>query len=199
MAAHLIPGFCREGYFVLAEELSVLDADAPLWQPVRPLLDAALRLDQNDDTCAWHGWNRQQIAVFLKRLPDPCTLLVGVWEASAGEQSSTTPEQEALVTGFICEVSGGEVHTLRTFEALDDVGSIQELEPGFEDAQKLLRAVKNQLAPVAWALFTDTATWNEWVFAEGKNGEVIDKGELLASFARQGRCVVMGTQTAHRL
>jgi hypothetical protein len=84
-----------------------------------------------------------------------------------------------------------EVCSLRTFEALDDVGSMQELEPGFEDAQRLMRAVKNQLAPVAYALFTDTFTWNEWLFAEGKNGEIIDKGELLASFARLGRCVLM--------
>jgi hypothetical protein len=191
--AHLIPGFCREGFFVLAEELSVLDADAPLWQSVRPLLDAALRLDQNDDTYSWHGWNRQQIAAFLKRLPDHCTLLVGVWEAPANEQPGAVLEHESLVTGFICEVSGAEVHTLRTFEALDDADlpSIQELEPGFEDAQRLMRAVKNQLAPVAWALFTDTSTWNEWLFAEGQNGEVIDKGELLASFARLGRCVLM--------
>jgi len=188
-------------YFVLAEEVLVLNADAPLWQAVRPLLDAALRLDQRDDTCSWHGWNKQQIAAFLQCLPEHCTLLVGVWEAAADEEQGNGAEHESLVTGFVCEVIDAEVHSLHTFEALDDADlpPIQELEPGFEHAQKLMRVVKKQLAPVAWALFTDKATWDEWLFAEGKDGEVIDKGELLASFARRGRCVLMGTQTAHHL
>jgi hypothetical protein len=81
----------------------------------------------------------------------------------------------------------------------------KELEPGFEDALEIMRAARAQVAPVAWALFTDKMTWNEWVFAiaendrkdNGVSDNVMDKGELLATFARQGRCVLMGSQTAH--
>ena len=64
---------------VLAEELCVLDGDSALWRPARPLLDAALRLEQNDDTYSWHGWNKQQIIAFLDQLPQKCSLVVGVW------------------------------------------------------------------------------------------------------------------------
>ncbi len=188
---------------MLAEELLVLDAGALLWQTVRPLLDAALRLEQKDNTYSWHGWNKQQINAFLQGLPQHCTLLVGVWETlvDEDEKPGTALEHESLVVGFVCEVVDGEVHSLRTFEALNDVSlpSVQELEPGFEHAQKLMRVVKNQVAPVAWALFTDKTTWDEWLFAEGEDGDVIDKGELLASLARRGRCVLMGTQTAHQI
>src|SRR5215469_5985816 len=70
---------------VLAEELRVLDGDSPLWLPARPLLDAALRLEQNTGTYSWHGWNKQQITTFLDRLPPRCSLVVGVWETSPGE------------------------------------------------------------------------------------------------------------------
>jgi hypothetical protein len=89
---------------VLAEELSVLNADAPLWQTVRPLLDAAIRLDRHDDTYTWHGWNRQGIAAFLKGLPDHCTLLVGVWDVPTDEPPGGSSGRETLATGFVCEV-----------------------------------------------------------------------------------------------
>ncbi len=180
---------------MLAEELSVRDADTPLWRTARPLLDAALRLEQNDETYSWYGWNKQQINAFLQRLPEHCTLLVGVWEmvADEDEKPGATLERESLGIGFVCEVVEGEVRSIRTFEALNDMNlpSIQELEPGFEHVQELMRVVKNEIAPVAWALFTDKATWDEWLFAESGDGGVIDKGELLASFARQGRYVLM--------
>jgi hypothetical protein len=182
-----------ESFFVLAEELSVLDADAPLWKAARSLLDIAFRLEQSDETYSWHGWNKQQIDLFLQHLPAHCTLLVGVWETLPdGEQDS-----EVLVLGFVCEVVGGEVCSLRTFEALNDASlpSVQELEPGFDHARELMRSVKTQIASVAWALFTDKATWDEWLFAAGNDGDFIDKGELLAELTRQGRCVLMGTQT----
>ena len=74
--------------FALAEELSVLDADAPLWNAARSLLDIAFRLEQNAETYLWHGWNKQQIDHFLRSLPTHCTLLVGVWEPIVdGERS----------------------------------------------------------------------------------------------------------------
>ena len=175
---------------MLAEELSVIDADSSLWSAVRPLLDNALRLEQQDDTYIWHGWRKSQMNAFLQRLPVHCTLLVGVW-------GMDEDERERLILGYVCEVIAGEVHTIRTFEALadPDLPSVQELEPGFEHALSLMRVARNQIAPVAWALFTDKTTWDEWLFAAGE-GE-IDKGTVLASFAQQGRCVLLGSQASH--
>lgn len=175
----------------------MLDADSNLWRSLSPLLDAALRLEQHDDMYSWHGWDKKQIDVFLRSLPDHCTLLLGVWDTSIEETNQL--EHEVLVLGCVCEIVHKEVCTLRTFEALTDIPPIKELEPGFEHARALMNAVQRQVAPVAWALFTDTTTWNEWLQAEGPDNTVIDKGELLAEFARQGRCVLMGSQTRHHL
>ncbi|TMC19879.1 MAG: hypothetical protein E6J34_14355 [Chloroflexi bacterium] len=185
------------GSSLLAEELSVIDADAPLWDAVRPLLAAALQLEQNGDAYSWHGWHKQQVCTFLESLPLHCTLVVGVWDTILHEDDSR--ERELLVLGCVCEVMGGELHSLRTFEVLTDAAlpAIEELEAGFEHAREIMRAVKHAVAPVAWALFTDKATWDTWLLATADDGGVIDKGALLAQFARQGRCVLMGSQTMH--
>ncbi len=182
---------------MLAGELLALDTDSPLWDATRPLLDAALRLDQQDDTYIWHGWDKKQVEAFLKRLPQHCTLLAGVWQTTPGERGGE--EQEKLVLGVVCEVLAAEVRSVRTFAAFvaDGLPSIEQLEPGYEHARVLMQAVGKQVAPVAWALFTDKPTWDEWLLTAGDDGAVIDKGELLASFARAGRCVLMGTQTLH--
>jgi hypothetical protein len=170
---------------VLSEELLIFDADSSLWHRIGPLLDAALRLAQMDESYAWHGWHKQQINAFLQRLPAHCTLLLGVWETA-------TEQKETLAIGCVCEVSEGEVCSIRTFEALADVPHVQELEPGFEHALALMQATRTQVATVAWALFTDKATWDEWLLTED-----VDKGELLATLATQGRCVLLGNQTKH--
>ncbi|MEO8971498.1 MAG: hypothetical protein ABI406_07865 [Ktedonobacteraceae bacterium] len=189
---------------MLAEELTVLDVDSPLWSTARPLLDAVLQLEQNDEAFSWHGWDKRQINRFLASLPQLCTLVVGVWdifqeeEDSAGERVEQV-EHELLTTGFVCEVLDGVVHSIRTFNALLNAGlkPIEQLEPGIEDATEILRMVRTAIAPVAWALFTDRATWNEWVYAGNDEAHGMNKGELLATFARQGRCVLLGGQTAH--
>jgi hypothetical protein len=187
---------------VLAEELVVIDGDAPLWAAARPYLDAALRLEQNGDAYAWYGWNKQQIDIFLLTLPSHCSLVIGVWEILVNVD--TTAEEELLTMGVVGEIVDGEVCSIRTFDALTASGlrPTNELEPGFEDALEIMRAARTQVAPVAWALFTDKMTWNEWIFAVAKDdsvvNSVIDKGEMLATFARQGRCVLMGSQTAHQ-
>ncbi|HLX40758.1 MAG TPA: hypothetical protein VKR42_09500 [Ktedonobacteraceae bacterium] len=186
---------------MLAEELTVLDVDSPLWSTARPLLEAALLLEQSDETFSWHGWDIRQIDQFLASLPPRSTLVVGVWdifqeeEAAAGEPT----ERELLTTGIVCEVLQGVVQSIRTFNALLNAGlkPVAELEPGIEDAMEILRVVKTAIAPVAWSLFTDRATWNEWIFASGNENHAINKGELLASFARQGRCVLLGGQADH--
>ncbi len=182
---------------MLAEELTVLDADSPLWNTARPLLDATLRLERNDENFSWHGWDKRQIRQFLASLPPECTLVVGVWDILQEEEDGA--ERELLTIGVVCEVLDGIVHSIRTFNALLNAGlkPVEQLEPGIEDATEILRVVRAAIAPVAWALFTDRATWNEWLFADNVEGQVIDKGELLATFARQGRCVLLGQQAAH--
>ena len=182
---------------MLVGELSVPDAESPLWSAAQPLLDAALRLEQSDDTYSWHGWHKKQINTFLKHLPAHCALLMGVWEIAPHEHNAQ--EHESLIIGCVCEVIEGAICSIRTFESLLDSSllDVKLLEPGFEHALEIMRATKKQVAPVAWALFTDKTTWDEWIFADSDHGEAIDKGELLSSFARQGRCVLMGNQTAH--
>ena len=169
---------------VLAEELTVLDADSPLWNAVHPLLHTALRLEHNDESYIWHGWQKQYIDTFLKSLPAKCSLLVGVWETIPATEDEA--EYEQLVLGAVCEVIEGEVCAIRTFEDLERLGlkPVAQLEPGIEDALELMRVVKLHIAPVAWALFTDKVTWDEWVFAMGEDGGAQDKGELLAVLAR---------------
>ena len=189
---------------MLAEELLVFDGDSPLWQAARPLLDVALRLEQNDDTCSWHGWSKQQINDFLQKLPPRCSLIVGVWEAENEVGGGAAFEHEPLVLGVVCEVVEGKICSIRTFEALaaDGLRPVDQLEPGIDDALEIMRQAKMQVAPVAWALFTDRTTWNEWLLADGngndgENGGVIDKGTLLLSFTAKGRAVLMGSQAAH--
>jgi hypothetical protein len=182
---------------VLAENLVIIDPEASLWNTMRPLLDSALRLEREENTYIWHGWRKESIEAFLKRLPLHCALLVGVWGAEGmTEDISDGQEHEVLALGCICEVRDGEICSLRTFEALaktdPSLPLVTELEPGYQHAVELMHATRSQVAPVAWALFTDRATWNEWLFTED------DKNELIASLARQGRCVLMGSQTAHR-
>jgi hypothetical protein len=182
---------------LLAEELSIIDVDSPLWSTARPLLAVALQLEQNEDTYVWHGWNKMQIEAFLRGLPLHCTLVVGVWETTEGENGSE--DYEKLVMGIVCEVLDGQIQSLRTFAALSaaSLPLLEELEPGFEHAREIIRAAKVEIAPVAWAMFTDKTTWDEWLLVTADDGGVVDKGQLLAAFGRQGRCVFMGSETTH--
>ncbi len=191
---------------MLAEELHIYDGDAPSFRPLRPLLDIALRLAQNDAAYAWHGWDARQIDVFLASLPSPCSVLVGVWQESDESDESDEDEvetaHELLALGCVCEVRDGQVQSIRTFESLAVAGlkPVAQLEPGIDDALEILRAARSVVAPVAYALFIEKAAWDEWLFAsgdDGGNGAAIDKGEALASLGRQGRCVLMGNQTQH--
>ena len=150
-----------------------------------------MRLEQ-DDSYTWHGWSKTQITAFLKQLPVHCTVLGGVWSVATNEQ-----QQEKLVFSCVCEVVHGEVQTVRTFEALTDADlpHFEDLEPGFEHALEIIRVVRQTIAPVAWALFTDKSTWDEWLYTGDE--QIVDKGSLLASLSQQGRCVLMGSQAQH--
>jgi hypothetical protein len=184
---------------LLAEEFIVFDSNSPLWLSTRPLLDIALRFDQNDETYSWNGWNKQQIRDFLNSLPSRSSLVVGVWETIPEKDGS--PEYENLVLGLICEIIDGEVCSIRTFDALT-IGGLKpsnQLEPGIDDAREIIRLTEQLVAPVAWTLFMEKSTWDEWLFTAGDHGNVIHKGELLATLARQGRCVLMGRQTVHNV
>ena len=183
---------------MLAEELVVLDAASPLWRTARPLLDIVLKLEQSVDNYSWYGWNKRQLSTFLERLPQQCSLVVGVWDTTLAHKDAI--EHEELVVGVVCEVVAGKVQSIRTFDALN-AGGLKpsvSLEPGIDDALEIMRAARTQVAPVAWALYTDKATWDEWLFASVGEGGTNTKGEALAEYARQGRCVIMGSQTAHK-
>lgn len=187
---------------MLTEELVVLDGESALWETARPLLEAALRLEHSDETCSWHGWRKAAIEAFLKSLPAHCTLLAGVWDVEQVEEEAAIggkqiQERETLVLGIVCEVLDGTVCSIRTFDQLVDASlpPIDQLEPGYEHALALMRAAKIHIAPVALAIFTDKATWDEWILTGDEYG--VDKAELFALLAHQGRCVVMGSQTAH--
>jgi hypothetical protein len=185
---------------MLAQELVVLDGDSPLWERGRALLNAALLLEQQDEHYVWHGWTKRQVEGFLEQLPSPCSLVLGVWQTAAHPAGNR--DDERLVLGLVCEVVEGEMRSIRTFEALRATGlkDVALLEPGYDDALAILRTAQAQVAPVAWALFTDLQTWNEWVLGDSAQPEqeAVDKGEMLAAFARQGRCVLLGQQTAGR-
>lgn len=180
---------------MLAEELLIIDGDAALFRPLRPLIDSLLRLEHGADAYSWHGWNKAQIERFLESLPTVCSLVVGVWETVPGD--GELAEHEKLALGCVCEVRGGEVRTIRTFEALAEAGvkAVDQLEPGIEDALKIMQAARS-IAPVAYALFIEKTAWDEWLFASADDGGVVDKGEALAAMARAGRCVLMGSQLA---
>jgi hypothetical protein len=190
-----------EEQVVLTEDFVIVDVNSPSWSAVRPYVDAALRLEQHEGPPVWHGWDKQQIDAFLQRLPSPCSLLIAVWEAEDVVESDGKGQgvREVLALGCVCEVVAGEVRSIRTFESLqdDDLPPLEELEPGYEHALELMRVVRRLVAPVAWGLFTDRQTWNEWIFQEGDKTLPYDKGKLLAELAQQGRCVLMGSQTAH--
>jgi hypothetical protein len=182
---------------VLSEELIVIDPNSPLWSAARPYLDLALRLERSDDNYSWHGWQKHQVEQFLNTLPARCSLVIGVWETLPTQVASS--EHEPLILGVACEVVEGQVCSIRTFEALTAAGlkPTTQLEPGIDDALEIMRLVRAQVAPVAWALFTDKATWDEWLFTGATNDRILDKGEMLATLARQGRCVLLGSQNSH--
>ncbi len=181
---------------MLAEELLILTTDDALWQTARPLLDAALRLEQNDDVYTWHGWRKSQVQAFLGTLPSLCSLVVGVWDTLCA--TGAQPAQDKLVLGIVCEVARGVVRSVCTFEKLVAAGlkPVDELEIGMEDALEIMHYARRQIAPVAWALFIEKAAWDEWLFAAGDDETAPDKGELLGRLARAGRCVLMGSQSA---
>jgi len=186
---------------LLAEDFVIVDPNTPSWSAIRPYVEAVLRLEQNEGPSIWHGWDKQQVETFLQGLPSPCALLVAVWETEddAGRDSHDQSVREMLVLGCACEVVAGEVHSVRTFESLqnDDLPPLEELEPGYEHAFELMRVVRRLIAPVAWGLFTNKQTWNEWIFTESNDGIPFDKGKLLTELAQQGKCVLMGSQTTH--
>ena len=182
---------------MIAEEFIVSDSNSPLWLSTIPMFEDVLRFAQNNEVYSWNGWNKQLIQSFLDSLPSRSSLVVGVWETKAEKEGS--PEYEKLVIGLVCEVNDGEVMSMRTFDALT-VGGLKpsnQLEPGIEDAREIIRYTEKLVAPVAWALFTEKSTWDEWLFANGDESTLVDKGQQLSTFAQQGRCVLMGSQTKY--
>jgi hypothetical protein len=180
---------------VLADELVILDSDSALWLTARPLLDAALRLEQGDEDLTWHGWSKSQVQAFLSALPSPCSLVVGAWDTLAATRRE--PARDVLVLGLVCKVEQGELRTLGTFASLVAAGlkSVEKLGIGIEDALDVLHYARKAFAPVAWALFLEKSAWDEWLLtATDEDGQEIDKGVLLTRLMDAGRGVLMGSQ-----
>ena len=182
---------------MIAEELIVIDSDSPLWLSTLPIFGSVLRFVQNKEVYLWNGWNKQQIQSFLNSLPSRSSLVAGVWETKAEIEGSH--EYEKLIIGLVCEVIDGEISSIRTFDALTVVGlkPSNELEPGIDDAREIIRYSEMLVAPVAWALFLEKTTWDEWLFANVDESTAVDKEQQLATFAQQGRCVLIGSQTKY--
>lgn len=180
---------------MLAEELLILNGTDTLWQTARPLLEAALCLEQQDDRYCWHGWQKAPMQTFLATLPASCSLVVGVWE------TSLQTAQDTLVLGVVCDVAQGIIRALWTFEALVAAGlkPVEELEISLEDALEIMHYARRQVAPVAWALFIEKTAWDEWLFATTEDGGALDKGALLATLVSKGRCVLMGSQAREQV
>lgn len=177
---------------MLAEELLILNGEGALWQAARPLLEAALRLDHNNNTYIWHGWQKSRVDAFLAELPSPCSLVAGVWDTLPA--AGARPAQDKLVLGVVCSVEQGEIRSICTFEHLVAAGlkPVDELEIGMEDALEIMHYARRRAAPVAWAFFSEKAAWDEWLFTP------TDKGKLLDELVSRGRCVLMGSQaTSH--
>lgn len=182
---------------MLAEEFKVIDSDSTLWLSSNSLLDIVRRFEEQNEAYSWNGWNNQQIRNFLQSLPARSSIVVGVWETIAEKDGSA--ESEKLVIGLICEVIHGEVYSIRTFDALssDGLKPSNQLEPGIDDARKIILYTEKLVAPVAWALFTEKTTWDELLFSSVDNGTVVDKAQQLAALIHQGRCVIMGNKTKY--
>jgi hypothetical protein len=182
---------------LLAEEFMVIDRASPLWLSCSPLIDIVLRLDRSDETYTWNGWNKKQISDFLHSLPSRSSIVVGVWETVSEKEAYA--ERDELFVGLVCELIDGEVYSIRTFDALTVNGlkPSNELEPGIDDAWEIIRHTEKFVAPVAWALFTEKSTWDEWLFARVDDGTVLEKGQQLMDLAHQGRCVLLGSKAKY--
>jgi hypothetical protein len=123
--------------------------------------------------------------------------VVGVWETIS--ENAGIAESERMVIGLICEVIHGEVHSIRTFDALSANGlkPSNQLEPGVDDAREIILYTEKLVAPVSWAFFTEKTTWDALLFSSVDNGTMVDKAQQLAALIHQGRCVIMGNKTKY--
>ncbi len=79
----------------------------------------------------------------------------------------------------------------------DGLKPSDQLEPGIDDAREIILHAERVVAPVAWALFLEKTTWEEWLFTQSDEGIVLEKGQQLMDLAHQGRCVLLGRQTTY--
>lgn len=108
----------------------------------------------------WHGWRYGEIGDFVRALPTPATLALGVW---AGEQ---------LTIGLIGQVEGGEFVRVTTFEALPPDG--RPTAPTAAEAARLWETLGACLAPPAALLLCTDAAFQGWLHAEDKAAALAD-------------------------
>lgn len=102
----------------------------------------------------WNGWTYADAQAFVRGLPDPASVALGVLE------------NDSIYIGLILEIRGGLIRTVTTFEAitLPKPLPLAEASLGF-----LTQTINARFAPLAAALLCDRATFEGWVRADDKN------------------------------
>jgi hypothetical protein len=140
-----------DAYYQLVFTRLWREPDGYVCQPPRP--------------ATWNGWTYADAQVFIRRLPDPATVALGIWE------------NNAVYIGLILETRGGLIRTVTTFEALDLPAPLPLADAALDT---LAQAVNARFAPLAATLLCDRAAFEGWLAAA-------DKGAFLRSAAEQRR------------
>jgi hypothetical protein len=111
----------------------------------------------------WNGWTYANVQAFVRRLPDPASVALGVWE------------NDSIYIGLILETRGGLIRTVTTFEALD---LPQPLPLADASLDTVTQAVNARFAPLAAALLCDRSAFEGWLTA-------VDKSVFLRTAAKQ--------------
>jgi hypothetical protein len=102
----------------------------------------------------WNGWTYADALAFVRCLPDPATVALGVLE------------NDSIYIGLILEIRGGLIRTVTTFEALI---LPQPLPLAKASLDVLARAVSAKFAPLAAVLVCDRDTFEGWLNAGDKS------------------------------
>jgi hypothetical protein len=117
----------------------------------------------------WNGWTYADAQVFIRRLPDPATAALGVFE------------NDAIYIGLILETRGGLIRTVTTFEALDLPRSLPLTDASLDT---LTQAINARFAPLAAALLCDRPAFEGWLAAADKSAFLRTAAEQRRAFWR---------------
>ena len=104
----------------------------------------------------WHGWTYSAIRSFIKALPSPSSLALGVFT------------NDALSMGLILICKQGLIRRVTTFEGLH--WNVSHPGPTQQTLTALCEALEAQFAPPAAVLLCTDAAFAGWLEAEDKQG-----------------------------